>query len=71
MKRLLAIAVLALAFLSPAPALAQCAMCSTAAHAAGEKSSRSLMRGVFVLLLPPLGLMMGLVGLAFYHKREG
>jgi len=71
MKRLFAIATLALAFAAAAPAFAQCSMCSSSAAAAGEQTRRSLARGVLVLLIPPVSLMAGLVGLAFYYRRDG
>lgn len=72
MRRLLQIAAIAAVLLAAsAPALAQgCIMCSTGAHAAGEKAQRSLLHGVVVLLVPPVGMMVGLVGLAFYYRRE-
>lgn len=71
MKRLLRIAALASVLLAAsAPALAQCVMCSTGAHAAGAKAERSLLHGVIILLVPPVGMMAGLVGLAFYYRRE-
>ena len=71
MKKLLAIAALALALLAATPALAQCSMCATSAGGASQRTQKSLMHGVFVLLVPPLGLMAGLVGLAFFYRREG
>jgi hypothetical protein len=71
MKRLLAIAALAFILSATSTAFAQgCVMCSTGAHAAGEKAERSLSHGVLVLLIPPVGMMAGLVGLAFYYRRE-
>ncbi len=72
MKRLLQIVALAAVLtFAAAPAFAQgCIMCSTGAHAAGEKAERSLLHGVVVLLVPPVGMMVGLVGLAFYYRRE-
>jgi hypothetical protein len=70
MKRLLAIAVLAFALLGAAPAFAQCSMCSSSAAGASARTQKSLMRGVLVLLVPPVGLMVGLVGLAFFYRRE-
>ena len=71
MKKLLAVTTLALALLGAAPASAQCSMCATSAAGASSKTQTSLMHGVFVLLVPPLGLMAGLVGLAFFYRREG
>ncbi|HSE50298.1 MAG TPA: hypothetical protein VLA96_13910 [Terriglobales bacterium] len=71
MRRLIAIATLALALLPAAPALAQCSMCASNAAGASARTQKSLMHGVFVLLIPPLGLMAGLVGLAFFYRRDG
>jgi len=72
MKRFLATATLVLLLAAAPSALAQgCVMCSTGAHAAGAKAERSLLHGVVVLLVPPVGMMVGLVGLAFFYRREG
>ena len=70
MKRLAVVATQALLISGAAPASAQCAMCSTGAHAAGEKAQRSLLHGVIVLLVPPVSMMAGLIGLAFFYKRN-
>ena len=72
MRRFLQVLALAGALtVAAAPAFGQgCVMCSTGAHAAGEKAERSLLHGVVVLLVPPVGMMAGLVGLAFYYRRE-
>jgi hypothetical protein len=70
MKRLSAIATLALLLAAAAPASAQCIMCSTGAHAAGAKTEASLFHGVLVLLVPPVSMMVGLIGLAFFYKRD-
>ena len=71
MKRFLQIVALAAVLMvATAPALAQCVMCSTGASAAGPKAERSLLHGVIILLVPPVGMMVGLVGLAFYYRRE-
>jgi hypothetical protein len=70
MRRLALVATLALLLSAAAPASAQCAMCSTGAHAAGSKAERSLLHGVVVLLVPPVTMMAGLIGLAFFYKRN-
>ncbi|MBI2677524.1 MAG: hypothetical protein HYX28_01940 [Candidatus Koribacter versatilis] len=70
MKRFSLIATVALLLSAAAPASAQCVMCSTGAHAAGTKTEKSLLRGVLVLLVPPVSMMAGLVGLAFFYKRD-
>lgn len=70
MKRVALTAMLALLLSAAVPASAQCAMCSTGAHAAGAKAERSLFHGVIVLLVPPVTMMAGLIGLAFFYKRN-
>ncbi len=63
-------ALLALA-LSAVPALGQCAMCYTGAAAASHGGQAALNRAVLTLLVPPVGIMLGLVGLAFAWDRKG
>jgi hypothetical protein len=71
MKRFLQFATLALCLSAGTSAFAQgCVMCSTGAHAAGEKAEKSLLHGVVVLLVPPVSMMAGLVGLAVFYRRE-
>jgi len=57
--------------LSAAPAFGQCAMCYTSAKGASNGGQKAITRGVLTLLLPPIGLMMGLVGFAFRYNRNG
>jgi len=55
------------------PAWSQgCALCSTAASAAGAKAQKALSRGVLILLVPPTAVMLGLIGIVFRqrHKRD-
>ena len=69
MKLRLAVAVLALACGS-APAWAQCSMCGSSAQAADQEGQKALRRGITVLMLPTLGIMIALVGVA-YRFRSG
>ena len=69
MKLRLAVAVLALGCWS-APAWAQCSMCASSAQAAEQEGQKALGRGVAVLLLPTMGIMIALVGVA-YRFRNG
>jgi len=68
-KLRLAVAVLALACWS-VPAWAQCSMCSASAQAAEQEGQKALRRGIVVLMMPTLGIMLALVGVA-YHFRNG
>jgi hypothetical protein len=56
--------------LSAAPAFGQCSMCYSSAKGAGNGQA-AITRGVLTLLLPPIGMMMGLVGFAFLYNRNG
>jgi hypothetical protein len=62
-----------LAFLWAAPAFGQCAMCYMTAQALNKDGQRAINRGIFVLLLPPLGIMVGGVSMALRYgrKRDG
>lgn len=56
--------------LSAAPAFGQCAMCYTSAKGASTNGQSAITRGVLTLLLPPIGMMVGLVGFAFRYNRH-
>jgi hypothetical protein len=56
--------------LSAAPAFGQCAMCYTSAKGASTNGQAAITRGVLTLLLPPIGMMLGLVGFAFRYNRH-
>lgn len=70
MKPRLAALVLFL-LLASASSLGQgCAMCSLNAQAAGKQSQKALLRGVKVLLVPPVFFMGLIVGAAFLYKKR-
>ncbi|MCU1311247.1 MAG: hypothetical protein JWO20_2372 [Candidatus Angelobacter sp.] len=54
-----------------APAFAQgCATCRDNAAAAPLDTQRSLRRGIIVLLVPSLGAVFGLMGLAYRERNQ-
>jgi hypothetical protein len=57
--------------LNASPAFSQgCSMCRDNAAAASADTQRSLRRGIVVLLVPSLGAMVGLIGLAYRHRNH-
>ena len=57
--------------LATVPSVGQgCAMCSLNAQAAGKQTQKALLRGVKVLLVPPIFFMGLIVGAAFLYKNR-
>jgi len=70
-SRLLALTLFFGMALNASPAFSQgCAMCLSNAAAAPVKSQQALKRGIFVLLVPSLGAMFGLIGLAYRNRNH-
>ena len=72
LKLLLAAALVACAcFASSADALAQCALCRTAAEQAGADTARALNLGILMLLIPPVAIFCAIFAVAVRHHKEG
>lgn len=71
--RLIIIAAFAIAciIVSSSPALAQCAMCKAAVEGATDGAAliRRLNLGIFILLVPPVGMFCGAFGLAYRYRH--
>jgi len=60
---------LLLALLAPAAADAQCAMCRSAAQAAGDQATRAINSGILVLLIPPVAIFCSIFAVFVKYKN--
>jgi len=68
------VALIAICFVIQSPAFAQgCAMCkaSVANSAAGQAQIKAFNNGVVALLIPPVGMMCAILGLAYKRRGAG
>ncbi|HXE90591.1 MAG TPA: hypothetical protein VNK82_06465 [Terriglobales bacterium] len=61
---------LALFLLAASSVWGQCSMCATGAQAADRRGQAALRRGIVVLAIPPVGILLALVGVAFRYRSE-
>lgn len=45
-------------------------MCATGAQAADRRGQIALRRGIIVLAIPPVGILLALVGVAFRYRND-
>jgi hypothetical protein len=58
-------------FLSATPAFSQgCSMCYSTAKATSKEGQRAISKGVFLLLIPPVGFMTIGIALAFRYGKK-
>ncbi|HSA93194.1 MAG TPA: hypothetical protein VLE48_09310 [Terriglobales bacterium] len=63
-------ALLTLVLLAASTAWSQCSMCATGAQAADRRGQIALRRGIIVLAIPPVGILLALVGVAFRYRND-
>ena len=64
-----ALAACACVMLLPADALAQCALCRSAAEQAGAETARAVNLGILVLLIPPVAIFCTIFAVAVRQQR--
>ena len=65
-----ALAFAALAAARPETALAQCPLCRSALHDAGDQAARTMNFAIVVLLIPPVSIFCAIFAVA-YRKAKG
>lgn len=64
------LAAFALLLAGSLPAAAQCALCYESASQAGQRAQTALNHAVMFLLVPPVTMLVGIVGFAFRYSRK-
>lgn len=63
-------ALAACVMLWPADALAQCALCRSAAESAGGETARAINLGILVLLIPPVAIFCTIFAVAVRQQKN-